>query len=147
MRPHITLCPFSSPLLGSDLIFLHFTLHEREALVSAHRVSGHFTQLPLQTPRVRTAAWAALGTPWCLGISPHKGCIPSPTPHWVHKYLLVKLMELNFLVFQASFLRPERELSAWFLSTSLLHSRWPKAWNGQKSALSHRAETFGIWVI
>lgn len=63
VRPHTTLCPFSSPLLDSDLIFLHFTLHEREALVSAHRVSGDFTQLPLQTSRVRSRSLGRSGNP------------------------------------------------------------------------------------
>lgn len=62
VRSHTTLCPFSSPLLGSDLIFLHFTLHEREeALVSAHHVSGDFTQLPLQTSRVRSRSLGRSG--------------------------------------------------------------------------------------
>lgn len=61
-------------------------------------------------PERGAAAWTALGTPWCLEeISPHQGCIPSPTPHWVHKHLLMKLMELNLLTPQASFLRPERQ--------------------------------------
>lgn len=33
-------------------------------------------------PERGAAAWAALGTSWCLGeISSHQGCIPSPTPH------------------------------------------------------------------
>lgn len=109
VRPPITLCPFSSPLLGSDLIFRHFTMKEKPwCQPTMYLMTSHDRHC--KPPERGAAAWAALGTPWCLEeISPHQGCIPSPTPHWVHKHLLMKLMELNLLTPQASFLRPERQ--------------------------------------